>query len=82
MRQVMEERLDMLPTNKQIGFFSDAYSIEWSYAKAKMVGAQLAVVLAHKVAQGQYTRSDAREIARAILFDSPRAILGMQPAGD
>ena len=26
-RQVMEERLDMLPANKQIGFFSDAY---WS----------------------------------------------------
>ena len=25
MRQVMEERLDMLPTNRQIGFFSDAY---------------------------------------------------------
>ena len=82
MRQVMEERLDMLPMNKQIGFFSDAYSIEWSYAKAKMVCAQLAVVLADKVAQGQYTRSDAREIARAILFDSPRALLGMQPTGD
>ena len=32
-RQVMEERLDMLPANKQIGFFSDAYCVEWSYAK-------------------------------------------------
>ena len=80
MRQVMEERLDMLPANKQIGFFSDAYCIEWSYAKAKMVCMQLAVVLAQKVAQGQYTRSKAREIAQAILFDSPREILGMQPA--
>jgi glucuronate isomerase len=82
MRQVMEERLDMVPTNKQIGFFSDAYSIEWSYAKAKVVCTQLAVVLADKVAQGQYTRSDAKDIARAILFDSPRTLLGIQPAGE
>ena len=31
-RQVIGERLDMLPLNKQIGFFSDAYCVEWSYA--------------------------------------------------
>ena len=28
-RQVMAERLDMLPVNKQVGFFSDAYCVEW-----------------------------------------------------
>src|SRR4051812_36487309 len=33
-RQVMNERLDMVPLNKQIGFFSDAYCVEWTYAKA------------------------------------------------
>ena len=32
--QVIRERLDMLPANKQVGFFSDAYCVEWSYAKA------------------------------------------------
>ena len=32
-RQVIEERLDMLPVNKQVGFFSDAYCVEWAYAK-------------------------------------------------
>jgi len=79
-RQVMEERLDMLPANKQIGFFSDAYCAEWSYAKAKMVLNQLAIVLAQKVAQGQYTRNDAVRIAKATLFDSCRELLGVQPA--
>ena len=80
MRQVMEERLDMLPLNKQVGFFSDAYCLEWTYAKAKLVSNQLAVVLAEKVATGQYTRDDARLIARAILFETPQELLGMQPA--
>ena len=77
----MEERLDMVPANKQIGFFSDAYCVEWSYAKAKMVLNQLAIVLAQKVAQGQYTRNDAVQIAKATLFDSCRDLLGIQPAG-
>ena len=51
--QVMEERLDMLPANKQVGFFSDAYCVEWTYAKLKIVRAILARVLAAKVEIGQ-----------------------------
>jgi hypothetical protein len=78
-RQVMEERLDMLPVNKQIGFFSDAYCIEWTYAKAKIVRNQLAQVLRQKIDQGQYTRAEALEVAKAILFDSPQRLLGMKP---
>ncbi|MHB0954880.1 MAG: hypothetical protein ACYC6N_19170 [Pirellulaceae bacterium] len=77
--RVIEERLDMLPTNKQIGFFSDAYCLEWTYAKLRIVRKQLAHVLAHKVIQGQYTSEDALAIARAILYDSPRSLLGMVP---
>src|SRR6202035_2044496 len=41
-RQVMGERLDMLPANKQIGFFSDAYCVEWTYAKTILVRRQMA----------------------------------------
>ncbi len=66
-RQVIAERLDMLPVNKQIGFFSDAYCVEWVYGKARMAEKQLARVLAEKILQGQYTRDDALEIARSIL---------------
>jgi hypothetical protein len=79
-RQVIEERLDMLPTNRQIGFFSDAYCIEWAYAKALIVRRELATVFARKVRSGQYSEEDALEIARRILFDSPRDLLGMRPA--
>jgi hypothetical protein len=78
-RLVMAERLDMLPVNKQVGFFSDAYCVEWTYAKAVIVRKQMARVLADKIERGQYTMDDAVAIARAILFESPQTLLGMTP---
>jgi hypothetical protein len=78
-RQIIAERLDMLPLNKQIGFFSDAYCIEWTYGKAVMVRKQLAHVLAEKIAQTQFTFDEAVGVARAILFESPQTLLGMRP---
>ena len=78
-RHVMAERLDMLSVNKQMGFFSDAYTVEWAYAKLVMVRSQLARVLAEKVEQGQYTVDDALSISRSILFESPQTLLGMKP---
>ena len=78
-RQVLSERLEMLPVNKQIGFFSDAYCAEWVYGKARLVQQQLARVLADKIDQGQYTHDDALSIAQALLYDSPQTLLGMVP---
>jgi hypothetical protein len=69
----------MLSAARQVGFFSDAYTIEWSYAKAVMVRKMLSRVLAEKVIQGQYDRPMALAIAREILFDSPRRLIGMEP---
>ena len=77
-RQVMEERLDMLPVNKQIGFFSDAYCVDWVYAKVMMVRKIMARVFAGKIDIGQYTFDDAVSIARAILHDAARDVLGMR----
>ncbi|MCL4505265.1 MAG: hypothetical protein M1434_12080 [Chloroflexi bacterium] len=79
MRKVISDRLDMVATNKQIGFFSDAYCVDWTYAKALIVRKQLAEVLAQKVAQGQYNIDDALAIARAILYESPQSLLGFTP---
>ena len=76
-RSVMEERLDMLPLNRQIGFFSDAYCVEWVYAKAFIVRRQMAEVLAGKVRQGQYTREEALKIAEAACSRTAREILGV-----
>lgn len=79
-RQVLTERLDMLPTNKHVGFFSDAYVVEWAYAKTVIVRQQMARVLAEKVADGQYHEADALRTARAILYETPQSLLGMTPA--
>lgn len=81
-RHVLSERLDMLPANKQVGFFSDAYCVEWTYAKAIIVRKQLARVLAEKVGQGQFNVNEALGIARQILFDAPQSLLDMRPSGN
>ncbi len=78
-RHVLSERLDMLPSNRQIGFFSDAYVAEWAYAKAILVRKQMARVLGEKVAQGQYSFGEAMVIAREILWETPQTLLGMTP---
>ncbi len=78
-KQVMAERLDMLPVNKQIGFFSDAYCIEWSYGKLVLVRKLLAEVLTEKIERGQYSFESAIDIAHEILFNSPQTLLGVQP---
>lgn len=79
-RQVLSERLDMLSVNRQIGFFSDAYCVDWAYAKTVLVRKQIAAVLAPRVAQGQYSMDEALGIARAILYDTPQKALGMTPS--
>jgi glucuronate isomerase len=79
MRQIMSERLDMLPTNRQVGFFSDAYCLEWTYGKAILVRRQLARVLAERIEHGQYSLAETLEIAKAILYESPQELLRMVP---
>jgi hypothetical protein len=54
-------------------------SVEWCYAKAMIVRKQMAVVLAEKIAQGQYTFEDAINVAREILFETPQSLCGMTP---
>jgi hypothetical protein len=76
-RQVIDERLDMLPANRQIGFFSDAYCVEWAYAKAIMVKQALASVLADRIERGQYDLDAALGIAGELLFETPMSLLGI-----
>jgi hypothetical protein len=69
----------MVPLNKQVGFFSDAYVVEWSYAKTVLVRKQMAQVFAEKVAQGQYAFDEALHVAREILYETPQSLCGMTP---
>jgi hypothetical protein len=75
--QVMHERIEMLPANKQVGFFSDAYCAEWSFAKAVIVRKVLAKVLAERIELGQFNHRQALEFAREILYLTPQALLGI-----
>jgi hypothetical protein len=75
--QVIEERLDMLPMNKQIGFFSDAYCVEWLYAKSKLVRVEFANALANRIERGQYTLDEAVKIAKELLQETPKRLLGL-----
>ena len=78
--RVIDERLDMVSTSRWVGFFSDAYTMEWSYAKAMLVRKMLAAALADRVLRGQYDKSGAVAIARKLFFDTPHALLGIEPA--
>jgi hypothetical protein len=78
--RVIRERLDMLAASRQIGFFSDAYTIEWCYAKSVIVRRMLARVLAEKVFSGQYDTAAALSVAREILYEAPQRLMGMEPA--
>lgn len=77
--QLIDERLDSVPANKQIAFFSDAYCVEWSYGKWLLVRKQLSSALAARIERGQYTSADALSIAQTILYESPQSLLGMTP---
>ena len=70
-RKIIRDRIDMLPVNKQIGFFSDAYCMEWMYAKSMIVRKQLASVLAEKICQGQFSENIALELAGEIMSNEP-----------
>ena len=80
MRQIIAQRLDMLPANKQVGFFSDAYCVDWAYAKAEIVRRQLAYVFSEKISQGQYTFDGALEIAERIVYKTPQELCHMKPS--
>jgi len=72
--QILRERLQMLPRNKIGGFFSDAYVVEWTYAKASMVRLQLAKVLAEMVEDGYYTEDLAKSLVTDILIRNPEKL--------
>ncbi len=73
--RIIAERLDMIPVNRIVGFFTDAYIVEWAYAKANMVRRILAKVLQDKINLGQYTPNQALDIAREILWKTAPQIL-------
>jgi glucuronate isomerase len=67
-------RLDKVPAGCLCGFFSDGWCIEWTYGRLRLVQRTLANVLAEKIERGFLTEENAVDLARRILFESPRRI--------
>jgi len=70
-REILRERLQMLPIRKTNGFFSDAYVAEWSYGKSCLIKSQIAYVLAEMVDDGFYSMETAKELAADLLERNP-----------
>jgi len=71
MHRAWSRRLDMVPPCRLMGFFSDAYCAEWSYGRLRLTQRVLANVLAEKIEQGFYTKRQALDVARKVLFEAP-----------
>lgn len=75
--RLLNERLDMVPINRQVGHFSDAYTMEWAYAKSKLIRSITAKVLAERVEQGRYTKKAAVKMAESLLRDTAYGLFGI-----
>jgi hypothetical protein len=70
MAHVIAERLEMLPVKKTLGFFTDAYCLDWMYGKSIFIRNVMAQVFGQKIDEGYYTREQALRFAKAVLHDS------------
>ena len=76
-RKSLEVRLDTIPCNKIIGFFSDAYHCEWCYPKLKLVKQVLADILVERVERGWYDLDLARDIIWKLFYENAKEIYGL-----
>ncbi|MHB0878575.1 MAG: hypothetical protein ACYC5O_21260, partial [Anaerolineae bacterium] len=77
-RKSLETRLDMVPMNKIVGFFSDAYHAEWCYPKLKLVKQVIEDVLVDRVERGWYSTDLALRLVRRLLHDNAAEIYGTE----
>ena len=67
----------MVPLNKIVGFFSDAYHSEWCYPKLRLVKEVLGDILVERVQRGWYTPALACDIVEKLLHENPKRIYGL-----
>jgi len=76
-RKSVETRLDIVPANKIVAFFSDAYHAEWIYPKLKLVKQIWAEVLLDRVERNLITQDTALKLVRTVFHDNACAIYGV-----
>jgi glucuronate isomerase len=73
----LRARLQAVPKTKQVGYYSDAYKLEFVLPKFNTFRKVLAETLAEDAIRGRGWSSDrALELARLVLLDNPRRIFG------
>ena len=73
--QDLRARVQAVPKTKQIGYYSDAYKLEFILPKFNMYRRILAEVLADEVARkAGWTETSALEFARLVLIENPKRI--------
>ena len=73
-RKALETRLDIVPANKIVAFFSDAYHCEWCYPKIRLVKAILEDILIERVVKERYSLDTALKLITTIFLQAPSAI--------
>jgi glucuronate isomerase len=78
----LKARLQALPKVKLLGYYSDAYKLEFVLPKFNMYRRLLAETLAEEAIRGRGWSSErALELARLMLLENPRRIFGREPIG-
>ena len=76
-RKSVETRIDMIPANKIVAFFSDAYHAEWCYPKLRLVKRIWEDVLVERVESGFMDVDAAADLVRAAFYENPKRIYGI-----
>jgi len=78
----IRRRIDTVPGNKSIGYFSDAYYLEFILPKFRMYKFELAAALAERMERSlihpnmvPFTLDDAMELAEGLLIKNPTRVL-------
>ena len=75
----LKARLEAVPKVKQIGYYSDAYKLEFVLPKFNMYRKILAQTLADEAIRGQGWKTErALSVARHLLLENPRRIFGRE----
>ncbi len=73
----LKARLQAVPKTKQVGYYSDAYKLEFVLPKFAMYRKILAEALAEDAIRGRgWSAERALEVARLVLLENPRRIFG------
>ena len=76
-RRVLEEWIEMIPSNKIFGFGGDYIIVEGAYAHSCMARDNVVRVLTKKVEEGYFKEAEAVELARRILRDNAYEVFNL-----